>query len=396
LIRLQEWISYFFIYSLIGWIIESVYKSLIFKKTINSGFLIGPFVPVYGFGAVTLLIIDQYISTLIPFGFRLIIYTILTNIIEYNTGTLLEEVFHMKLWDYSNMFLNIKGRVCLLHSLFWMGLSWILLEFIHPFIKNIATQINEHFLFITNYILIIYIMFDIIYSTKLMNNLVSFISSLAKQSFNIPKLNFEIILGSKKRILRSFPNINNYLAFNIKDNIKEIFKKIINITKEKKVKLFYNNKDETDFNKFAKEILHNEKFSELKKYKHHDLSIYDHVLKVAKLSYKFAKFLKLDIKSTVRGALLHDFFFYDWRKDKPVINYKKRLHAFGHPIHVYHNASKYFTINNIEKDIIIKHMFPLTIILPKYKESYLVSIIDKIVSSEEFIFELVNSRNDNK
>lgn len=58
-------------------------------------------------------------------------------------------------------------------------------------------------------------------------------------------------------------------------------------------------------------------------------------------------------------------------------------------MHAYHNAKKYFDLNEIEKDIILKHMFPLTITLPRYKETFLVLIVDKIVSSKEFIIELI-------
>ena len=134
MIILQKWITYFFIYSIIGWIIESIYVSIIFKKVVNSGFLIGPIIPVYGCGAITLLIIEQYIAVYIPIGIRLLLYTIIANVIEYYTGALLEEMFHIKLWDYSNKFLNIKGRICLLQSIYWAGLSWIVLVIIHPFI----------------------------------------------------------------------------------------------------------------------------------------------------------------------------------------------------------------------------------------------------------------------
>ena len=392
MLMLQDWVIYFFIYAFIGWIIESLYKTITSKKIINSGFLVGPFVPVYGFGAITFLIIDQYISTSVPLGFRLIIYTFTANIIEYYTGALLEEFFHIKLWDYSNMFLNIKGRVCLLHGFYWTFLSWTALTFIHPLLKSVINIANEHLLFIINNALLIYILIDFIYSAKIMNNLISFVSNLKIDSFNIPKLSFERILNTNRRLFRTFPNISKYLEFNIKDNIKSILKKITPLSEEGKIMLFDNNREELQFKELAKDILNHEKFNELKLYKHHDLSIYDHVLKVAKLSYKFSKFLKLDQKSTVRGALLHDFFFYDWRHEKPIINNKKKLHAFNHSLHAYHNACKYFSINDIEKDIIIKHMFPLTIGLPKYKESYLVSIIDKIVSSGEFIFDMVSSK----
>ncbi len=393
MIRLQVWIIYFFIYAFIGWILESAYKTINYKKIINSGFLIGPFVSVYGFGAVILLIIDQYISSFIPLAIRLLIYTIIANIIEYYTGALLEEVFHVKLWDYSHMPFNLNGRICLLHGFYWTLLTLIVLLFLHPYTNKIIPQVKNNILFIINSFLFIYIMIDFLYSAKFLNTILQYISNLKNNFINIPKLKFEKVSILKKRVLEAFPNINKNIILNLQDNLMKIFKAVMQNNKNIKIKLLDKSDDENEFYKITTDILYHKKFNELKNYKHHDSSIYDHVLKVAKLSYKFAKFLKLDYKSTARGALLHDFFFYDWRIEKPTINNKKRIHAFSHSIHAYHNAMKYFTLNKIEKDIIIKHMFPLTIKFPKYKETFLVSIVDKIISSKEFIFELVNIKN---
>ena len=73
-------------------------------------------------------------------------------------------------------------------------------------------------------------------------------------------------------------------------------------------------------------------------------------------------------------GMLHDLFLYDWRKPRPD---GKKLHAFRHPRLSLNNASKIFELNEIEQDIILKHMWPLTVILPKYKESYIITIADK-------------------
>lgn len=387
MIGLQEWIACFFVYSFLGWIFESIYKSIYFKKIINTGFLIGPIVPVYGFGALTLLIIDQYISPVVPLVFRLILYTITANVIEYYTAVLLEEVFHVKMWDYSNMKFNLKGRICLLHGIYWTGLSLLVLKIFHPFIKELISIVNSNYLFVFNNILMLYILIDFLYSTKFMNSILQHVLNIKNNFINIPKLNFEKVSIMKQRILESFPNINKNININLKENLMKIFKNILPINN--KIKLLEIQEDEDEFNRFSEDIINHDKFIELKMYKHHDSSIYDHVLKVSKLSYKLAKILKLDVKSTVRGALLHDFFFYDWRKERPIVDNKKRLHAFNHSLHAYHNAKKYFNLNEIEKDIILKHMFPLTITLPQYKETFLVLIVDKIVSSKEFIIELI-------
>ena len=114
---------------------------------------------------------------------------------------------------------------------------------------------------------------------------------------------------------------------------------------------------------------------------------------VAYLSYRISKYLKLDYRSTARGALLHDFFLYDWRNhDVPDLP-RKKFHGLEHPAIAVDNARKHFSINEIEEDIIKKHMWPLTLSPPKYKESFIVSFADKYLSSKEFIVEFKKRRN---
>ena len=131
------------------------------------------------------------------------------------------------------------------------------------------------------------------------------------------------------------------------------------------------------------EILSNEQFLKLKNYRHHNDSIYDHVVDVSFLSYKISKRLKLDYKSTARGALLHDFFLYDWRKREKVDSFFKK-HAFTHAKEALGNSVRNFEINQKEKDIIVKHMFPTTIIPPRYGESWIVTSVDKYLAIKEY------------
>ena len=99
-------------------------------------------------------------------------------------------------------------------------------------------------------------------------------------------------------------------------------------------------------------------------------------MQVAYFTYLSCKKLKLDYVSATRAAMLHDLFLYDWRKKYRKTNLSG-LHAFVHPKIALENACKTFNLNDIEKDIIVKHMWPVTLSLPKYKESYIVTIMDK-------------------
>ena len=116
---------------------------------------------------------------------------------------------------------------------------------------------------------------------------------------------------------------------------------------------------------------------------HARVSVFEHSFGVACLSIYISKKLRLKVnkRALIRGALLHDYFLYDWHvKDE---NHK--LHGFRHAKRALDNAEKDFLLNPIEKDIIERHMFPLNIKLPKYKESVIVCIADKICAMWEML-----------
>ena len=116
---------------------------------------------------------------------------------------------------------------------------------------------------------------------------------------------------------------------------------------------------------------------------HGNTTRYIHSLAVAYVSCRLADTLRIkcDKKSMVRGALLHDYFHYRWQ-DNPK---KYRLHGFTHPKVALKNAERDFKLNPIERDIIRRHMFPLTPRPPRYRESYLVTAADKICAVYEFM-----------
>ena len=113
---------------------------------------------------------------------------------------------------------------------------------------------------------------------------------------------------------------------------------------------------------------------------HGGVTCLEHCLWVSYKSFLLCRYMGLDFRSAARGGLLHDLFLYDWH----VKNSSRGLHAFSHPHTAYQNASHCFDLNELEEDIIIKHMWPLTVILPKYPESLVVSMVDKYCAVAEF------------
>ena len=111
---------------------------------------------------------------------------------------------------------------------------------------------------------------------------------------------------------------------------------------------------------------------------HHHSTRLEHSVNVSYTSYKIAKKFGWNARSTARGALLHDLFYYDWRETK-----FKKSHAWVHPRLAVRNARKITKLNRVEEDIIIKHMWGATLAPPRYKESFVVTMVDKYWAVKE-------------
>ncbi len=139
--------------------------------------------------------------------------------------------------------------------------------------------------------------------------------------------------------------------------------------------IIYNDKE---YIEIVRDLIENETVQNMKTYRqHYNINCFDHCLYVSYNLYLICKKNKLDYKSAARAAMLHDLFLYDWRKRQ---DGRKGLHAFTHPRTAYENALKITNLNDKEKDIILKHMWPLTLKLPKYKESFLITFVDKYIA----------------
>ena len=138
--------------------------------------------------------------------------------------------------------------------------------------------------------------------------------------------------------------------------------------------------EDIEYFNIVDDILDNDKFKKTNNCRHHGLSRMDHSLKVSYYSYKVAKMMKLDYRAAARAGLLHDFFVNEDLEGK-----KRKLSVFFHPYKSLENSTNYFYLNDMEKDIIITHMFPtLPHKIPKYLESWIVSTVDKIIAVYEF------------
>ena len=206
----------FFIYSFIGWIVETLYVTLrefiMYKKKAlaNRGFLIGPYCPIYGLSSVLMItLLSKYKEDLVVL---FILGLVIPTVLEYFTSYILEKMFKVRWWDYSIYPCNIDGRVCLFNS-FLFGIACIfLIHYINPVVEDFIYNIPNTIRYITSLALLIIFIIDVIISYETINKIKKTLKkNLKKDSsdeVNI-KVREKLISESKllKRIIKAFPNL---------------------------------------------------------------------------------------------------------------------------------------------------------------------------------------------
>lgn len=193
---ISELLTYFIIYSFLGWIMESIFRSIIEKKVINTGFLIGPICPIYGFGACIMFLFLGNLKDNIILLF-LISCTLLT-LWEYIVGVLLEKIFNTKYWDYSEHKFNFQGRICLTNSIYWGILGILFIKFIHPFVQNMLGRIDSKLLNFIIMIASITFIVDIIVSIIKVKNIKVNLEKVEKLNKEIKEKLKEVKLKAKE------------------------------------------------------------------------------------------------------------------------------------------------------------------------------------------------------
>ena len=159
---LHQWFLLFYLYCFIGWIWESCYVSLKKHEWVNRGFLKGPLLPIYGSGAIVVLISTLTVENNLLLVF--VIGMISATILEYITGIAMEKLFHVRYWDYSKEPFNINGHICLISSLAWGVFSVLLVRFVNPNIASLVIIIPNGISEVISYIITVFITIDAVQS----------------------------------------------------------------------------------------------------------------------------------------------------------------------------------------------------------------------------------------
>lgn len=159
-----QWLFFFYFYCFFGWCFESTYVSFKSRKLVNRGFMRGPVLPLYGSGAIMMLIVSM------PFQDNVILTYLAgvagATVLEYITGVTMEALFKVRYWDYSNQRFNFQGHICLSSSIAWGFLTILMTRVVHRPVEQFVMSIPGNVLFPLTMLLTVYIVVDFTLSFK--------------------------------------------------------------------------------------------------------------------------------------------------------------------------------------------------------------------------------------
>lgn len=154
----KEWLSFFYFYCICGWIFESTYVSLKSRQFTNRGFLRGPWLPIYGSGAITVLWLTLPVQNnpwLVYFA-----GAIGATILEFFTGEAMVRIFKVRYWDYSDQKLQYKGHICLSSTIAWGFLSLLMVYVIHQPVERLLSGFHEEVLSVMTFLITVLFVYD--------------------------------------------------------------------------------------------------------------------------------------------------------------------------------------------------------------------------------------------
>lgn len=218
----------FIVYSITGWIIEVIATYPDTKCFVNRGFLIGPYCPIYGNCAIAMIFLLHNVTNPI---LLFVLSILICSIGEYVTSYAMEKIFHARWWDYSKNKFNLNGRICLVNSLAFGVLGFLLIKFVNPFVVELITKLSPtmmnvlFYTILTLFIIDNVISFKVVFKIKNMSIKYVHLDNTKEITEKVKKILSDNILA--KRVFKAFPNIK--FRFNLKEKMKILKDKAISI-----------------------------------------------------------------------------------------------------------------------------------------------------------------------
>lgn len=243
IIKIEQYISLFYIYSIAGWLMESIKISIKDKKLVDRGFLFGPYCPIYGSGVVLITILLQKYHDDIPATFFLSM--LICGTLEYVTSYIMEKIFKARWWDYSARKFNINGRICL-ETLIPFGIAGTSITiWLNPFIIKQLDIVPPLVMHITLGVISVLFIVDLVVSFKIILNLKEMNKEFKDNTNEISEKVKRIVskqLFPYRRLVNAFPRIKENVKFSswedIKKKIEESKEELLELKKMYRKKLF--------------------------------------------------------------------------------------------------------------------------------------------------------------
>ena len=212
----------FFIFSFVGWIVESFYCSVGEKKLINRGFLYGPMCPIYGTGCI---VMHLTLTRLFDYPWAVILAgMVICDIVEYITSFAMEKLFNARWWDYTGYFLNINGRICLKHTIFWGIGAYAYIYIVQPFHLIWYTAVPVLYRRIALYVILGIFLVDLLFTVKAAMNIRKIFNRINRIRNTIIELADKVQLGAEE--------VSDDIRQTVREHAGEIIVKTAELTRD--------------------------------------------------------------------------------------------------------------------------------------------------------------------
>ncbi len=370
---LSGFLLYFFAFGVIGWLVEMLYLSTAGRGLINSGFLQGPVCPAYAAGALIIYPFTVWFMPL-PFWLQCLLYAGLATVVEYMAHIALEKVLGIRIWDYSDEFLNLHGRISLKYTVFWFFLVLLLVLVLQPAIVFLIQLAPRGLRLALAVVSGLGLAFDYALSSVLFARMKATIAAVCK-AFSLPykemqdlQFNRPRIMNEKKRLAKLFAD-QGYAA------LAERVERRLFETGE----VFLSGFDPAAY----ADIVESERYEAWRESGDRSRAVYARYWRIAELSYAFCAALGLDGRSAARGVLLSAYHSTTDLKAERLIDF-----LFQQWRIVYSVYKDLGPVKKTELDVILRYKWPLNFGPPRTKECLVVSFAEKLVQSREYRSEL--------
>ncbi|MDR3600797.1 MAG: putative ABC transporter permease [Desulfosporosinus sp.] len=201
----------FSFYAFAGWIIETLYRSILQRQLVNPGFLAGPFLPIYGLVATIATWFSGPLSHL-AWEWQYAWFVLLSTMLEYVAGWFFERFFHLQLWDYHSTPFNFQGRIALSYSMLWGVLGLVFQIILNPIVQLQILRIPSPVRSILAIILTTYVIGDIIHSTLLLHRLEHFVTLFQERYERLEFTPFHRVFSPYRRLLHTYPKMRHTVS----------------------------------------------------------------------------------------------------------------------------------------------------------------------------------------